>query len=49
VGGLVFVEATRAAGGAEAEFMLSSARRRSARTSLKEGKGFCLEMSCVMN
>ena len=33
------VEATRAEGGAEGGAMLSSARRRSARTSAKEGNG----------
>ena len=39
VGVLEGVDATRAEGGAEGGAMLSSARRRSARTSAKEGNG----------
>jgi len=39
--GLVDAEATRAEGGAVGGAMLSSARRRSARTLAKEGKGRC--------
>ena len=46
---LVVAEATRAEGGAEGDTMLSSARRRSARTSAKEGNGRWRVMSCAMN
>ena len=46
---LLVEEATRAEGGAEGGAMLSSAKRRSARTSAKEGKGRCRETSWDMN
>ena len=49
MGGLLVEEVTRADGGAGGVAMLSSARRRSARTSAKEGNGRWRVTSWAMN